>query len=145
MHFLSYLFVFLAPPSIFHYDAALQAGTKENVTLVCHARGVPAPEFTWMTPQGIVNGTSSIYEKEYLDDGSFRTRGKILQDDGSLLVFNTRVYDKGSYTCVAVNVMGKDERTVNLTVSRGKIRQVSCFILVLAGSLRGRHESNRTR
>ena len=76
-----------------------------------------------MTPDGhAVNATVPVYESEVLDDGSEKRRGKILQEDGSLLIFNTLVADQGVYKCVAINVVGQDDRTVNLTVKEGKNR-----------------------
>jgi len=91
------------------------------VTLTCHTSGLPQPTFSWITPNGhAVNATAPFYESEDLDDGSENLRGKILQEDGSLLIFNTRDADQGVYKCVAKNVMGQDDRTVNLTVKEGK-------------------------
>ena len=91
------------------------------MTLTCHASGLPLPTFSWITPDGrAVNATAPVYESEDLDDGSKSRRGKILQQDGSLLIFNTRDVDQGVYKCVAINVMGRDERRVNLTIKEGK-------------------------
>ncbi|KAL9950782.1 hypothetical protein ACROYT_G043342 [Oculina patagonica] len=110
-------FLCQAPPSIYYVDPPTEAGTEENVTLTCHANGLPEPTFTWITPDGYaVNATESVYEIEILDDDSQNKRGKTLQKDGSLLIFNTRVHDQGIYKCVAINVMGQDEGSVNLTV-----------------------------
>ena len=93
------------------------------MTLTCHANGLPQPTFTWITPDGhVVNATAPVYESEVLDDGSENRRGKILQEDGSLLIFNTLVVDQGVYKCVAINVVGQDNKTVNLTVKEGKNR-----------------------
>ena len=93
------------------------------MTLTCHASGLPQPTFTWITPDGhTVNATAPVYESEDLDDGSENRRGKILQEDGSLLIFNTRVVDQGVYECVAINVVGQDNKTVDLTVKEGKNR-----------------------
>ena len=95
------------------------------MTLTCHASGLPEPTFFWITPDGhFVNTSQSVFEFEILDDDSQKTRGKKLQEDGSLLVFDTRVHDQGVYKCVAINVMGKDERSVNLTVREGKISEL---------------------
>jgi len=91
------------------------------VTLTCHASGLPQPTFTWITPDGhAVNATAPFYESKDLDYGSENRRGKILQEDGSLLISNTRDVDQGVYKCVAKNVMGRDERRVKLTVNKGK-------------------------
>ena len=119
------LFIFLlAPPSIYYVDPPTETGTKENVTLTCHASGLPQPTFTWITPDGhAVNATAPVYESEVLDDGSENRRGKIVQEDGSLLIFNAGVVDQGVYKCVAINVVGQDSKTVNLTVKEGKNRR----------------------
>ena len=93
------------------------------MTLACHASGLPQPTFTWITPDGhAVNATAPVYESEVLDDSSENRRGKIVQGDGSLLIFNTRVVDQGVYKCVAINVVGQDNKTVTLTVKEGKNR-----------------------
>ena len=93
------------------------------MTLACDASGLPQPTFSWITPDGhTVNATAPFYASEVLDDGSENRRGKILQEDGSLLIFNTRDLDQGVYKCVATNVMGRDEGTVNLTVKEGRNR-----------------------
>ena len=91
------------------------------MTLTCQASGLPQPTFTWITPDGhAVNATASVYEREVLDDGSEIDRGKIVQQDGSLLIFNTRDVDQGVYKCVAINDMGRDESSVKVTVIEGK-------------------------
>ena len=93
------------------------------MTLTCHASGLPQPTFSWITPDGhTVNATAPVYESEVLDDGSENRRGKILQEDGSLLIFNTGVVDQGVYKCVAINIVGQDKKSVNLTVKEGKNR-----------------------
>ena len=117
----TFLFSFLAPPSIYYVDPPTETGTEENVTLTCQASGLPQPTFTWITPDGhAVNATAPVYESEDLDDGSQNRRGKVLQEDGSLLIFNTRDVDQGVYECVAKNVMGWDKENVTLTIKKGK-------------------------
>ena len=112
----------VAPPTIYYADPPIVSGAEENVTLTCQARGLPEPTFTWITPDGhVVNGTQSVYEMEILDDDSQIKRGKEIQEDGSLLVFDTRVHDQGIYKCFATNVVGQDVRSVNLTVREGEI------------------------
>ncbi|KAJ7369757.1 hypothetical protein OS493_036649 [Desmophyllum pertusum] len=102
-----------ARPSIYYVDPATEVGTEKSLTLTCHAHGLPNPTFTWITPDGHnVNATTPFPDINYNEN----IRGKKLQQDGSLLIFNTRVEYQGSYTCVASNVMGKDEKKVNVTV-----------------------------
>ncbi|XP_068727885.1 uncharacterized protein [Montipora capricornis] len=87
-----------APPYIWKSDPLISSGTEENVTLRCHARGYPEPTFLWIMPDDeFVNASSHALEFEVLDDDTKKTRGKILQKDGSLLVFNTRVHNNGIY------------------------------------------------
>ena len=104
-----------APPSIYYVDPLTETGTEENVTLTCQASGLPQPTFTWITPDGhVVNATAPVYENR---------RGKILQEDGSLLIVNTGVVDQGIYKCVAINDEGQDNKSVNLAVKKGKNRR----------------------
>ena len=117
-------FWFLAPPSITYTDPPLESAAKENVTLTCHASGLPEPTFTWITPDPdgtLVNATAPVRKVvETLDDGSEVFSGKELQEDGSLLVYNTRVEDQGVYKCVATNYLGKAVGNVSLNVREGK-------------------------
>ncbi|KAK2556683.1 Angiopoietin-1 receptor [Acropora cervicornis] len=121
---------YFAPPFIWDSGQPISSGVEENVTLRCHARGYPKPTFFWITPEGdFVNATRAIREFEYLDDDSKRVRGKLLQNDGSLLLFNTRVYDSGVYKCVAVNVAGESEGFVNVTVTEDIVEVVVAITL----------------
>ena len=102
------------------------------MTLTCRAYALPEPTFTWITPDGkTVNATTSFYENKTLDDGSEYRRGKILQQDGSLLIFGTIVQDQGTYKCMAINDVGMDKRKVTLTVSKGKKNTKSQFTFLL--------------
>ena len=120
---LSCLSCFLAPPSIDYTDPLLVSATKENVTFTCHASGLPEPTFTWITPDGtFVNATAPVRKvAEKLDDDSEVFTGKELQEDGSLLVYYTRVDDEGVYKCVATNDLGQAVGNVSLTVREGKV------------------------
>ncbi|PFX22514.1 Fibroblast growth factor receptor 1 [Stylophora pistillata] len=106
-----------APPSINYVDPAIEIGTEENVTLACHAEGLPEPTITWVTPdEQVVTAANETLETTTLDDGSKFVRGKKMLQDGSLLIYNTRDNDDGIYKCIAKNVVGTDEKSVNVTV-----------------------------
>ena len=96
--------------------------TKKTVKLTCNASGLPEPAFSWITPDGtLVNSTVSAPNLEHLEDNSRVIRWKMLQNDGSLLIFYTRVADQGIYKCIATNILGHDVGKVNLTVREGEI------------------------
>ena len=87
--------------------------------LTCRASGWPEPTFSWITPDGtLVNSTVSAPNFE--DNSSVITMN-MLQKDGSLLIFYTRVADQGMYKCIATNILGHDVGKVNLTVREGEI------------------------
>ena len=58
---------------------------------------------------------------EHLEDNSRDITRNMLQNDGSLLIFYTRVADQGMYKCIATNILGDDVGEVNLTVREGEI------------------------
>ena len=58
---------------------------------------------------------------EHLEDNSRDITRNMLQNDGSLLIFYTRVADQGMYKCIATNILGDDVGKVNLIVREGKI------------------------
>uniref|UniRef100_A0A182Q760 Ig-like domain-containing protein n=1 Tax=Anopheles farauti TaxID=69004 RepID=A0A182Q760_9DIPT len=67
-----------------------------TVVLPCKAIGRPLPEITWLNEEGNVVGS--------LQDPRFRTL-----PTGELIITGLRWADMGSYTCVAKNVIAKDE------------------------------------
>ncbi|XP_054650667.1 immunoglobulin superfamily member 10 isoform X2 [Dunckerocampus dactyliophorus] len=72
---------------------------KTNV-LNCSADGHPKPEITWILP----NGTR-------------RTGGHNSQD-GTLVIYNSRIEDAGKYRCGAKNIMGYIEKLIILDVGQ---------------------------
>ena len=112
--------------------------TKKVVKLTCRASGLPEPMFSWITPDGtLVNSTVSDPNLEHLEGNSRDITRNMLQNDGSLLIFYTRVADQGMYKCIATNILGHDVGKVNLTVREGEIS--------LRGELVGKEGSPHVR
>ena len=63
----------------------------------------------------------SAPNSEHLEGNSRDITRNMLQNDGSLLIFYTRVADQGMYKCIATNMLGHDVGKVNLTVREGEI------------------------
>ena len=66
--------------------------TNTNITIHCHASGVPTPTVTWSK------------DGQKIFSGGKHT----VQDDGSLLISETDKEDTARYTCTAKSVTGKD-------------------------------------
>ena len=79
-------------PIIMNIGDNVTALTNTNITIQCHASGVPTPTVTWSKDgQKIFSG------------GKYT-----VQDDGSLLISETDKEDTARYTCTATSVTGKD-------------------------------------
>lgn len=71
-----------------------------NLVLICTVSGKPKPHVTWTRNRVLIkNGTRHL-----------------LLPNGVLLVRRILVKESGQYKCVATNVVGKDQGTVQLTV-----------------------------
>ncbi|ESO96633.1 hypothetical protein LOTGIDRAFT_143813, partial [Lottia gigantea] len=93
------------PPSIPDFGIILNPKAVENdsVTLDCPALGHPLPEIVWLQ-----NG-----QELDLEDNPH----VMIQDKGRRLVFNeAQVSDAGTYTCVASNEAGTNEKNYDLDV-----------------------------
>ncbi|KAM8804832.1 immunoglobulin superfamily member 10 [Eudromia elegans] len=75
------------------------------VAMPCKAQGRPAPTFTWILANRThVSGSAT---------GNSRVS---VQADGTLMIREVTVYDRGLYTCVASNPAGTDTLVVTLQV-----------------------------
>ena len=85
--------------------SAVDVLLNESIKLHCAADGLPRPRVAW-----------------YLDDARLRARdnasdGTHLLDDGrTLYVERARLSHAGRYACRADNVVGQDEKLIDLTV-----------------------------
>uniref|UniRef100_H2ZWM5 Matrix remodeling associated 5 n=1 Tax=Latimeria chalumnae TaxID=7897 RepID=H2ZWM5_LATCH len=87
-----------------HYTALVSIINGENLRLHCVTQGNPRPHISWTLPTGMV-----LNHPQTLGHYS-------LMQNGSLTVLEASVYDRGSYTCKAVNEYGTSILTVPVIV-----------------------------
>ncbi|XP_036404451.1 matrix-remodeling-associated protein 5 [Megalops cyprinoides] len=80
---------------------------SSEVTLECHARGKPMPEFVWVLPNSTV-----------LTPGTKLQRFLHYPVNGTLRIFQPVTSDKGVYRCLAKNVAGQAEKRYALEPGR---------------------------
>uniref|UniRef100_A0A3B3QBI1 Matrix remodeling associated 5 n=1 Tax=Paramormyrops kingsleyae TaxID=1676925 RepID=A0A3B3QBI1_9TELE len=82
--------------------AVIKVPYGDSISMVCHAKGEPAPSITWYSPTNhIIPSTSNKYE---------------VHNDGTLVIQKTQRYDSGNYTCTAQNAAGHDKMVVRLEI-----------------------------
>jgi len=99
-----YFFIISVPARIASFSRRVVAGAGQNIMLVCHAVGLPAPNRSWRGPSG-----NSI-------TASSGNRHHRLLPDGGLVLGPLKPEDAGNYSCLAENVFGRDEVTYGITV-----------------------------
>jgi len=87
---------------------------NQTATFNCSVRGSPKPKVTWSK----VNGS--------LVAGSF-----VSDKNGALKITKSTFSDSGDYMCIAVNVLGSDERTATLIVEGKKKKKKNFFKLFI--------------
>ncbi|XP_043079951.1 neurofascin isoform X4 [Puntigrus tetrazona] len=101
-------------------DELIKTTEGNNTHLDCPYFGSPKPDLRW-SKGGL--GT--------LEGGRHR-----ILPNGTLEITNTKLQDQGSYVCVASNVIGRDEKDVQLEVKEPiKIVRVPHNTVVIRGSL----------
>ncbi|KAK2090513.1 Immunoglobulin super member 10 [Saguinus oedipus] len=90
----------------------LERRTKEitvhsgsTVELKCRAEGRPSPTITWI----LANQTVVL-------ESSQGSRQALVTGDGTLVIHNLSIYDRGFYKCVASNPAGQDSLLVKIQV-----------------------------
>lgn len=79
----------------------MKVHVEHSIDLTCVAQGVPQPSVMWKK-----NGTTPVV------DGARYS----LSTDGTMTVRQVELSDGGVYTCVASNIAGQDEASVQLQV-----------------------------
>ncbi|GAA6099393.1 hemicentin-1 isoform X2 [Tachysurus ichikawai] len=73
------------------------------VTFACDASGIPHPSLTWLKNGRVIENSESL-ELHILSGGS------------KLQIARSQLSDSGTYTCVALNVEGKAQKSYHLTI-----------------------------
>ncbi|XP_043941249.1 hemicentin-1 [Protopterus annectens] len=89
------------PPTIRSSEAEYTVFEDSQAVLPCVADGIPPPYIHWEKDGSNVLDTSGKYS---------------LLHSGELVLDNVALEDTGSYVCIAINAVGQDQKTVNLTV-----------------------------
>uniref|UniRef100_A0A4W5QUE6 Neurofascin homolog (chicken) a n=1 Tax=Hucho hucho TaxID=62062 RepID=A0A4W5QUE6_9TELE len=100
-YLLANAFVNMAPRMLGAKNQLIKVIENNRTFLDCPFFGSPLPELRWFK-----NGQGSG-----LDGGQYR-----VYINGSLEIKRARVEDQGTYTCVASNILGKEENQVRLEV-----------------------------
>ncbi|GAB0193815.1 immunoglobulin superfamily member 10 [Grus japonensis] len=83
----------------------LTAHSGKPVAVRCKAEGRPPPTVSWV-----------LANKTHVSDSSAGNSQVHVQPDGTLIIKEVTVYDRGLYTCVAKNPAGSDTLVVKLQV-----------------------------
>ncbi|XP_053313351.1 matrix-remodeling-associated protein 5 [Spea bombifrons] len=87
-----------------HYNNLISIINGETLQLQCTTQGEPKPRIAWTLPNGMV-----------IDGPQVKDRVSLLQN-GTLVVRNTSVYDRGSYICKATTQYGSSTMSVPVIV-----------------------------
>ncbi|XP_007938356.1 immunoglobulin superfamily member 10 [Orycteropus afer afer] len=90
----------------------LERRTKEitvhsgsTVELKCAAEGRPGPMISWI-----------LANRTVVTESSEGNRQAVVKSDGTLVIYNLSIYDRGFYKCTASNSAGKDSLLVKIQV-----------------------------
>lgn len=76
-----------------------------TVELKCRADGRPSPTISWI-----------LANRTVISESSKGDRQALVTSDGSLVIHNLSIYDRGFYKCVASNPVGQDALLVKIQV-----------------------------
>lgn len=117
-------FVILASPAILVGSSSRKkekVRQGQDLRLRCIAIGHPEPTYQWLKDDTPIASTSIPMGSGQMDktvEVSTVSKHYALHDQGrELVVFATKAEDAGSYTCIAVNVVGRDRHTMQITVT----------------------------
>ncbi|XP_029795892.1 immunoglobulin superfamily member 10 [Suricata suricatta] len=76
-----------------------------SVELKCRAEGRPNPTITWI-----------LANQTVVSESSKGNRQALVASDGTLVIYNLSIYDRGFYKCIASNSAGQDSLLVKIQV-----------------------------
>uniref|UniRef100_A0A8C9F6J9 Immunoglobulin superfamily member 10 n=1 Tax=Pavo cristatus TaxID=9049 RepID=A0A8C9F6J9_PAVCR len=102
---LATLAVVAYPPRIAGGTRLLTAHAGMPVAMRCPAEGRPPPSISWV-----------LANETHVSSSSQGNQKVLVRLDGTLMIKDVTVYDRGLYTCTATNPAGTDTLTVKLQV-----------------------------
>ncbi|XP_032630203.1 immunoglobulin superfamily member 10 [Chelonoidis abingdonii] len=94
------------PPRILEgRSKVITVHSGKPVSVKCRAEGRPIPTISWI-----------LANKTYVSESFPGSKQVSMQPDGTLIIKEVTVYDRGLYTCMASNPAGADTLTVKLQV-----------------------------
>ncbi|XP_029472227.1 immunoglobulin superfamily member 10 [Rhinatrema bivittatum] len=92
------------PTILTHPRGAIRSITGESLSLHCLTDGIPKPNIIWTVPSGYVIDRPQIKEKY------------VLFENGTLVIRQVNIHDKGNYICKAQNSAGETTIVVPITI-----------------------------
>ncbi|XP_071070666.1 immunoglobulin superfamily member 10 [Dasypus novemcinctus] len=93
------------PPRILERRKELTVHSGSTVELKCRAEGRPSPTISWI-----------LANQTVVSDSSEGNRQALVKSDGTLVIHNLSIYDRGFYKCMASNPTGQDSLLVKIQV-----------------------------
>lgn len=94
------------PPRILErHTKEITVHSGSTVELKCRAEGRPSPTISWI-----------LANQTVVSESSKGNRQALVTSDGTLVIHNLSVYDRGFYKCVASNPVGQDALLVKIQV-----------------------------
>ncbi|KAM8954057.1 immunoglobulin superfamily member 10 isoform 2-T2 [Pelodytes ibericus] len=84
-------------------EITVHSGSSVNIQ--CQAEGRPFPTITWILANETIASESPMSNKK-----------AFVQPDGTLIIKEVTIYDRGIYKCLATNIAGADTSTVRIQV-----------------------------
>ncbi|XP_026520907.1 immunoglobulin superfamily member 10 [Notechis scutatus] len=92
------------PTIVFHSGGTIKSMNGESLLLHCLAAGSPKPNIIWTLPSGFLLDRPQI-------NGKYT-----LLENGTLLIRETNIHDRGNYMCKAQNYIGDSRVVVFVTI-----------------------------